>query len=157
MNKGRNKVIIIRNFSNSDAEIFQNRHSNYLSIEEIRDIFRKWNIKEYEGKYFEMFAIVKDEEIVGRISLYQHSENVISCGPEIFEGYHRQGFAKEAMLLAMDIAKSKGYKVVIQQIRVDNVASIALHNSLGFETDGYVYRNKKGNEVVIYLKALIEG
>ena len=35
------------------------------SEDEIRDMFRKWNVKEYEGKYFEMFAIVKDEEIVG--------------------------------------------------------------------------------------------
>ena len=154
MNKGRNKVITLRNFLDGDAPIFQEKHSKHLSIEEIRDMFRKWNKKEYEGKYFEMFAIVKDEDIVGRISLYQHSENVISCGPEIFEGYRRQGFAKEAMLLAMDIAKGKGYKVVMQQIRVDNVASVALHNSLGFETDGYVYRNKKGNEVLIYLKVL---
>ena len=154
MNKGRNKVITLRNFLDSDAPIFQEKHSKHLSIEEIRDMFRKWNEKEYEGKYFEMFAIVKDEDIVGRISLYQHSENVISCGPEIFEGYRRQGFAKEAMLLAMDIAKGKGYKVVMQQIRVDNVASVALHNSLGFETDGYVYRNKKGNEVLIYIKVL---
>ena len=147
-------MITLRNFLDSDAPIFQEKHSKHLSIEEIRDMFRKWNEKEYEGKYFEMFAIVKDEDIVGRISLYQHSENVISCGPEIFEGYRRQGFAKEAMLLAMDIAKGKGYKVVMQQIRVDNVASVALHNSLGFETDGYVYRNKKGNEVLIYIKVL---
>ena len=154
MNKGRNKVITLRNFLVSVAPIFLEKHSKHLSIEEIRDMFRKWNEKEYEGKYFEMFAIVKDEDIVGRISLYQHSENVISCGPEIFEGYRRQGFAKEAMLLAMDIAKGKGYKVVMQQIRVDNVASVALHNSLGFETDGYVYRNKKGNEVLIYIKVL---
>ena len=147
-------MITLRNFLDSDAPIFQEKHSKHLSIEEIRDMFRKWNVKEYEGKYFEMFAIVKDEEIVGRISLYQHSENVISCGPEIFEGYCRLGFAKEAMMLAMDIAKSKGYKVVMQQIRTDNVASIALHNSLGFETDGYVYTNKKGNEVLIYIKVL---
>lgn len=147
-------MIILRNFLDSDVTIFQKKHGKHLAIEEITDMFRTWNIKEYEGKYFEMFAIVKDEEIVGRISLYQHSENVTSCGPEIFEGYRRQGFAKEAMMLAMDIAKSKGYKVVMQQIRADNVVSIALHNSLGFETDGYVYRNKKGNEVIIYIKVL---
>lgn len=147
-------MITLRNFTNDDAEIFQSKHSNHLSIEEIRDMFRKWNVKEYGGKYFEMFAVVKDEDIVGRISLYQHSAKVISCGPEIFKGYCRLGFAKEAMALAMDIAKSKGYKVVLQQIRVDNVASIALHDSLGFETDGYVYRNKKGNEVLIFIKAL---
>lgn len=148
-------MIVLRNFVDDDAATFQEKHSKHLSIEEIRDMFRKWNVKEYEGKYFEMFAIVRDKEIVGRISLYQHSENVVSCGPEIFEEYRRQGLAKEAMTLALDIAKSKGYKIVLQQIRVDNVASIALHNSLGFETDEYVYRNKKGNEVCIYLKSLV--
>lgn len=148
-------MIILRNFVDDDAVTFQEKHSKHLSIEEIRDMFRKWNEKEYEGKYFEMFAIVRDKGIVGRISLYQHSENVVSCGPEIFEEYRRQGFAKQAMTLAMDIAKSKGYKIVLQQIRIDNVASIALHNSLGFETDEYVYRNKKGNEVCIYLKSLV--
>lgn len=147
-------MIVLRNFRDSDVLIFQEKHSRHQSIEDIQKLFRKWNIKEYEGKYFEMFAIVKGEDIVGRISLYQHSENVISCGPEMFQGYCRQGFAKEAMLLAMDIAKSKGYKVVMQQIRTDNVASVALHNSLGFETDGYVYRNKKENEVLIYIKVL---
>lgn len=125
MNKGRNKVITLRNFLDGDAPIFREKHSKHLSIEEIRDMFRKWNKKEYEGKYFEMFAIVKDEDIVGRISLYQHSENVISCGPEIFEGYRRQGFAKEAMLLAMDIAKGKGYKVVCN--RFEWIMWLVLH------------------------------
>ena len=147
-------MIVLRNFRDTDASIFQEKHSRHLSLEEIQELFRKWNLREYEGKYFEMFAIIKDEDIVGRISLYQHSENVISCGPEIFEGCCRQGFAKEAMGLAMEISKNKGYKVVMQQIRTDNGASIALHNSLGFETDGYVYRNKKGNEVLIYVKVL---
>ena len=147
-------MIVLRNFRDTDASIFQEKHSRHLSLEEIQELFRKWNLREYEGKYFEMFAIIKDEDIVGRISLYQHSENVISCGPEIFEGCCRQGFAKEAMGLAMEISKNKGYKVVMQQIRTDNRASIALHNSLDFETDGYVYRNKKGNEVLIYIKVL---
>ena len=147
-------MIVLRNFRDTDASIFQEKHSRHLSLEEIQELFRKWNLREYEGKYFEMFAIIKDEDIVGRISLYQHSENVISCGPEIFEGCCRQRFAKEAMGLAMEISKTKGYKVVLQQIRTDNEASIALHNSLDFETDGYVYRNKKGNEVLIYIKVL---
>jgi len=147
-------MIILRNFRGTDASIFQEKHSRHLPLEEIKELFRKWNLREYEGKYFEMFAIIKDEDIVGRISLYQHSVNVISCGPEIFEGCCRQGFAKEAMGLAMEISKNKGYKVVMQQIRTDNRASIALHNSLDFETDGYVYRNKKGNEVLIYVKVL---
>lgn len=153
MHKGQS-MVKLRNFLNSDAIIYQEKHGKHLPVEEIKNLFQQWNKKEYEGKYFEMFAIVKDEDIVGRISLYHHSANVISCGPEIFDGYCRQGFAKEAMMHVMTIARSKGYKIVLQQIRVDNDASIALHNRLGFETDGYVYRNKKGSEVLIYIKVL---
>ena len=37
----------------------------------------------------------------------------------------------------------------------DNVVSIALHEKLGFETDGYVYKNAKGRDVLIYSKCLI--
>ena len=66
-----------------------------------------------------------------------------------------KGMDNPSLKLAMDIAKNKGYKIVLQQIRVNNVSSIALHDRLGFETDEYVYRNKKGNEVCIYLKSLV--
>ena len=62
--------------------------------------------------------------------------------------------AIKAMLLVMDKAKTMGYKVVSQQIGRNNTASIALHEKLGFETDEYIYRNKKGNEVLIYIKPL---
>ncbi len=58
------------------------------------------------------------------------------------------------MNAALEIAESKGYKIVLQDIRSDNIASIALHQSLGFETDKYAYVNKKGNEVFLFLKAL---
>lgn len=138
----------------SDATEFQQKRNVNMSISEIKELFAKWKEKEIEGKYFEMFAVIKDDEIVGMISLHKHSESVISCGPEIFECYRKQGIAEEAMKLAMDIAKSKGYKLVSQQIRIDNTASIALHNKLGFETDGYAYKNKKGNDVAIFIKLL---
>ena len=53
------------------------------------------------------------------------------------------------------MAKEKGYKIVSQQIRVSNAASIALHKSLGFETNDIIYTNAKGNQVSIYLKSLV--
>ena len=147
-------MISLRNFRNDDAEVFQQKQRMNISLDEIKAMFAKWGEKAYLGKYFEMFAVVKDGEIVGSISLYQLSKSVVSCGPEVFEAYRKQGIGREAMLLAMDIAKNMGYKLVSQQIGRNNVASIALHNKLGFETDEYIYRNKKGNEVLIYLKAL---
>ena len=145
-------MILLRNFTNNDALTFQQNQKTNISLNEIKEMFAKWEEHTYNGKYFEMFAVVRDGEIVGSISLCQLSKSVISCGPEIFEPYRKQGIAQEAMLLAMDIAKNKGYKLVSQQIERNNVASIMLHNKLGFETDEYTYRNKKGNEVLIYIK-----
>ena len=147
-------MILLRNFTDKDAAEFQQKRSAGMSLDEIKAMFADWQEKGFAGKYFEMFAVVKDERIVGMISLYQHSKNVISCGPEIFEDYRTQGIGREAMLLAMDMAKDKGYKMVSQQIQVNNVASIALHNKLEFETDGYIYKNRKGNDVLIYIKLL---
>lgn len=42
-----------------------------------------------------------------------------------------------------------------RKYRKRGFASPALHRALGFETDGYAYINKKGNEVAIYLRSLI--
>ncbi len=53
------------------------------------------------------------------------------------------------------IAKKKEYKIVSRQIRVDNTASLALHRALGFETDGAVFQNAKGNSICFYLKCLV--
>lgn len=147
-------MILLRNFTESDAIEFHQKQSANISLDEVKKLIVKWNEKEFAGKYFEMFAVVKGTEIVGMISLYQHSTSVISCGPEIFESYREQRIATEAMMLAMKIAKNKGYKLMSQQIRVNNTASIALHNKLGFETDGYIYKNKHGNDVQIYIKLL---
>lgn len=147
-------MILLRNFTESDAIEFHQKQSANISLDEVKKLIVKWQEKEFAGKYFEMFAVVKGTEIVGMISLYQHSPSVISCGPEIFESYREQRIATEAMMLAMKIAKNKGYKLMSQQIRVNNTASIALHNKLGFETDGYIYKNKHGNDVQIYIKLL---
>ena len=147
-------MVSLRNFSIDDAKEFQQKQSTNMSLEEVTALIVKWEEKEFAGKYFEMFAVMNNTEIVGMLSLYQHSKNVISCGPEIFECYRRQGFAGKAMMIAMETAKNNGYKLMSQQIRADNIASIALHNKLGFETDGYVYKNKNGNDVQIFIKLL---
>lgn len=147
-------MITLRNFTKEDALDLQKQHSD-LSVKQIENMICEWNQKQFNHKYSEMFAILFDKNIVGMISLYQHSSEVISIGPEIFESYRKKGFAKEAMACACSIAKEKGYKIVSQQIRTNNAASIALHLSLGFETNGLTYTSAKGSQVAIYLKCLI--
>lgn len=148
-------MIVLRNFDKGDASNLHKSCFSNLSVEQIEHMIDEWNEKRFNGRYFEMFAIVRDETIVGTISLYHHSTQVVSIGPEIFCEYRRKGFATEAMIQACNMAKEKGYKIVSQQIRTDNSASIALHSSLGFETNGSIYTNAKGNQVSIYLKSLV--
>ncbi len=148
-------MILLRNIKNEDACELQKYKFSDLCVQQIEAVICDWNKKQFNGKYFEMFAIVSNEKIVGTISLYQHSSEIVSIGPEVFCEYRRKGFAKEAMICACQMAKEKGYKIVSQQIRIDNYASIALHSSLGFETSEIVFTNPKGNQVLIYLKCLI--
>lgn len=148
-------MISLRNFMKDDAVILQKNSHSDLSVEQVESLICEWNQKQVNGKYFEMFAVLFDNNIVGTVSLYQHSTEVISIGPDIFEAYRQRGYAKQAMIYACDIAKKKGYKIVSQQIRINNIASLALHSSLGFETNGLIYTNSKGNQVAIYLKCLL--
>ncbi len=147
-------MAILRHFEYDDAVTLQKLSYTDMSLKEIQSMICDWNKCEYKGKYFEMLAVIHDGGIVGEISLYEKSDTVISIGIRVFPAYQRQGFGKKALYMALEIAKNKGYKIVSQQVRRDNVPSIALHQSLGFETDGCEYINQKGNEVIIFLKAL---
>jgi len=146
-------MLDLRNFNENDIDILKKyRYPN----EEVESILRKielWNCKDSDGKYYEMFAIVDDTKIVGMVSLYQHTNSIISCGPEVFEEYQKHGYGSQAVCKALDIAKSMGYKIAVAQIRIDNLASIRLHEKLGFEMD-HEYVNKRGNEVYFYIKSI---
>ncbi len=146
-------MIVLRNFDKADAEMIQ-KYGCMTSIDEVETMIEQWNTKEFNGSYFEMFAIVDGDSVVGCISLWGKSKKIASIGPEVYEPYRKRGYGKAALEACMDIAMKKGYKIIVQQIRENNVASIALHKSLGFETDGYLFRNRHNNAVYIYMKTL---
>lgn len=147
-------MVSIRLFADNDVDTLQTNLYPDMSAEEIRDMVREWNSGSYQGKRFEMFAVLRGEEIVGTVSLYALSKSVASIGAEVFEPYRRSGYAYEANLLLLDHAKELGYRVILNQVRTDNAASIRLNEKLGFETDWYVYRNKKEHPVFLFIKAL---
>ena len=86
--------------------------------------------------------------------MMEYSKSVVSFGAEIYPAFRRSGFAYAANLLLFDRAKQLGYKVVQNQVRTDNTASIRLNEKLGFETDQYVYQNQKNSPVYLFLKVL---
>lgn len=147
-------MVLLRNFTIDDAEALRQLHYQNMSVEAVREIIRECNKLEYKGKYFEMFAVVSGDNILGELSLYEHSESVVSVGVEIFSEFQGQGFGKQAVISALKICRSNGYKIVCDQVRTDNVASIALHKSLGFESDMYKYKNQKNHDVYLFLKSL---
>ncbi len=147
-------MVSIRHFSDNDIDALRTNLYPYLSLEEIRLMVQDWNSGSYLGKRFEMFAVLNGNEIVGTISLYEHSKSVASIGVEILEPHRRKGNAHEANLLLLEYAKQIGYKVIQNQVRTNNAASIRLNEKLGFESDEYVYKNKRDQAVYLFLKAL---
>lgn len=147
-------MVSIRHFSDSDIDIIRSNQYPESSEDEIRNMVHEWNAGSYDGKFFEMFAVLHGQEIVGNISLFELSRSVASIGAEIYPAFRRLGFAYEANLLLIDHAKQLGYKVIENQVKADNIASIHLNEKLGFETDWYEYKNKRNRPVFLFLKVL---
>ena len=148
-------MISLRHFEESDAEVLQTYNLSDKSNDDIISMIHDWNTLSYKDRYFEMFAIQKDATIVGSISIYERSKSIASLGIEIFTPYRRKGYGYEAMYQLIECAKRIDYKIILQQVRTENLASIRLHEKLGFETDGHVYKNQKGHKVLIYLMPLV--
>ena len=147
-------MISIRPFHEYDVEVLHQLYAPEMSEDEILDMIHEWETGIYKGKLFEMFAILNGQNIIGLISLYEHSNSVAGIGPHIFEDKRRRGYAKVAMRLIEAYAKEKGFRIIQQQVSTANLPSIALHDSLGYETDGYIYKSRKEQDVILYLKAL---
>ena len=148
-------MISLRHFEEPDAEVLRAFFPSARCQDDIISMIHDWSTLSYKGRYFEMFAIQEDATVVGSISIYERSKSIASLGIEIFAPYRRKGYAYDAMRLLMEHAKRKGFKIILQQVRNENHASIRLHEKLGFETDGNVYENQKGHKVLIYLMPLV--
>lgn len=105
-------MVMLRDFTIDDAESLRQSHYRNMSVEAVRKLICEWNKREYEGKYFEMFAVIGDNKIVGELSLYEHSESIVSIGLEIFSQFQGQGYGKQALMSALQICGSKRYKIV---------------------------------------------
>ena len=145
---------MLRNVREDDIPGLQKNGYGDMDYQALRDLITEWNQKPHKDRYFEAFAVHADEELVGIVSLYQITGFAVSVGVEIFTAHLRQGNAFRAVPEALKIAKEKGYTLVMDQVRTDNEASIALHRKLGFETDGYEYQNRRDQPVCLWMKPL---
>lgn len=147
-------MITLRNFVNSDIQQLQKSEYRDMSQDDLQALIENWNKKEYEEKYFEMYAIEENGVIFGQASLYGRSEHIVSCGIELYAAYRGKGYGTCAYRELLSFAKTKGFTIAVAQVRVDNAASIALNKKMGFEAEDYTYINEKGNPIYYFIKAL---
>ncbi|SFH68353.1 Protein N-acetyltransferase, RimJ/RimL family [Selenomonas ruminantium] len=150
-------MIALRRFALSDAVTIQSKRYPAKTQAEIAQLIHEWNKTTYSGRRFAMLAIAHGDEIVGSCSWFEHSKSVASFGVEVWEGERKKGYAFMALTQLQECVRENGFAIVQDQVRADNVASIRLHEKLQFETDGYIYKNQKGGDVLLYLKALTGG
>lgn len=125
-----------------------------LTDTQCRDMLDKMHTPREDGKYYEIFAVENEDGVtVGTVSLFQHTRDAVSAGPEIFTPYRRRGYATEALNMAYAHAAARGFRVAVAQVRLNNTASLALHRKCGFESD-HEFVNRHGNRVAFLIKAL---
>lgn len=110
--------------------------------------------KYHEGRYYEVFGIRADGELVGLVSLFGQEDGTVCDGVDVFPAFRRRGYAYQALTQLMDVARERGFSVQTAQIRTDNAASIALHGKLGF-VPGETWINRRGHEVRTWRKELV--
>ncbi len=147
-------MLELRHFTRQDAAFLQTSLYPGIAAEEALRLIEAWDTCLYQNRYFEMFAVTCDSAPIGCASLFEHSPSVVSAGIEIIDSEQNKGYGAQALAKLIDLARQKGYRVMLDQLRRDNRASIRLHEKLGFESDGYIYRNQKNHETLLYIKPL---
>lgn len=147
-------MLELRRFTRQDAAFIQNELYPGITLEEALRLIGEWDLGVYQNRYFEMFAVICGGTVVGCASLFERSPSVASAGIEIILSERNKGFGAQAMTALIDLARQKGYRIMLDQLRKDNLASVRLHEKLGFESDGYCYRNQKNHETLLYIKPL---
>ena len=146
-------MICLKPINYDNIHDFDGTEYGSMSMEERKQLIDESINQVHNGAYFEFLVVYHGDTVVGFMNLFAHSPHIISCGPEIKDGFKRKGFGFSAETMALDYAKSRGYTIAVGAVNDTNTASIALHEKLGFEMDRK-YVNQKGRTIRIYIKAL---
>ncbi len=148
-----NAMLTVRPIRQGESDLLSDTSYETMSEAEKEQMILESLAQNYEGRYFELLVVEDSGNCVGFMSLYAHSETMISCGPEIKRRSRKKGYGYRGEQAALAYAKSIGYTEATAQVRVDNTASRALHEKLGFILQR-IYVNQKGREVCEYKREL---
>ncbi|MBQ8909274.1 MAG: GNAT family N-acetyltransferase [Clostridia bacterium] len=122
------QVDIIK-FKKEDATFIREHFSSYFSDDSIESIEKR--IDYWQNTLG--FCITYNGEKVGMISLSDKQDGRLCWGVMIIEKYRRKGIARKAFELIRGRAKERGYSIIASSCAAGNVASVHLHEKVGFK------------------------
>ena len=91
-------MISLRKFNHDDAESVRRNLYPDMTLQAVLELIDEWNTCVYHERYFEAFAICSDDRLVGYVSLFEHSDSIVSFGAEVFTDELRKGYAFEGIV-----------------------------------------------------------
>ena len=146
-------MIYLKPVTLDDLDSLSETDYEKMSEEEKISMITESQQQEHDGRFFELLRVWDDDQIVGFMSLFAQSEHVVSIGPQIRESFTVKDYGRQGELLAMQYVREKGFDIMNAMVRQDNIASIRLHEKLGFE----IQQNdciRNGKHYIIYIKEL---
>lgn len=148
-------MVSLHNFNRDDCLFITTKLYPGKTIEDAEALIREWGKKTYENMYFEVFAIRYNQAPAGLLSLYERAQDTVSIGLEVITDYQRKGIGYEALTLALEYAKKRGYSKVTAQVRKSNNVSLRLHEKCGYAiTDECI--TSRGNEAYVLERELLQ-
>ena len=118
--------------------------------EDVRARIAKW-AGANRGTEHMFFAVCLDDTVIG-YSAFNIRENGHEIGYCFHSAYHGKGYAKESHLALFDHMRTLGIKRLIAGTALNNMPSVSLLKSLGFElieTEKVsFYKDTDGNDIV---------
>lgn len=128
-----------------DFEIWKSEFNPKIEIGEFENLFEKIERDEKFGTAY-TFWYVDNGDKIGFLQVFGVMRHPFQSGYieiSILEKYRKKGYGKKAIKALEDFSFNQlGIKKLVAPIAPENVASIALFNSLGFEkvhTDPYAF------------------
>lgn len=146
-------MIYLKPITLDNINDFKNTAYDNMTLEQKEEMIIESINKIHNNMYFEFLVVYKNDIVIGFMNLFARSKHIISCGPTIKDAFKCKGFGFEAEQLALKYAKDKGFNIAVGGVDDNNIASVRLHEKLGFELERK-YHNKNGRTIRLYIKAI---
>lgn len=132
------------------SEFAQYDKPNNTDDDAVRVRISKW-AKANSGTEHMFFAVCLEDTVIGYIA-FNIRENGYEIGYGFHSDYHGKGYAKESHLALFDYLRTLGITRFTAGTAINNIPSVALLKSLGFEQVGSekvsFYKDAQGNDIV---------